>query len=99
MGRFSYFRGVEKWLRQTRKAEVTVHIYNLKGQLIRALKLGNQPAGSYLTKGQAAHWNGQTRTGEPAASGLYFYTIQAHSTANGTGVEDFIATRRMILVK
>jgi flagellar hook assembly protein FlgD len=72
------------------EAEVTVRIYNLKGQLIRVLLMGSQPAGSYLTKGRAAYWNGRNNVGQKVSSGLYFYTIQAGN---------FTATKRMILVK
>lgn len=71
-------------------AEVTIRIYNLKRQLIRTINLGHQKAGFYINKDRAAHWNGRTQTGEPASSGLYFYTIQA---------DNFIATKQMILVK
>jgi hypothetical protein len=74
----------------SKDAEVTIRIYNLKGQLIRTLYFGNQPAGSYLTKNRAAYWNGRTQTGEAASSGVYFYTIQA---------SNFTATRKMILLK
>ena len=71
-------------------AEVTVRIYNLKGQLIRTLHLGSHEAGSYLTKDRAAYWNGRDNIGQKVSSGIYFYTIQAGN---------FTATRKMILMK
>ncbi|MBM3236244.1 hypothetical protein FJZ31_08090 [Candidatus Poribacteria bacterium] len=81
------------------EAEVFIRIYNTKGQLVRTLHLGIKSAGSYLTKNRAAHWNGRTQTGESASSGLYFYTIQARPVSNGIGADNFIATKRMILLK
>ena len=72
------------------EAEVVIRIYNLKGQLIRTLQLGSQPAGSYLTKDRAAHWNGRNNIGQKVSSGLYFYAIHAGN---------FTATKRMILLK
>ena len=46
-------------------------------QLIRTLDIGYRDAGSYVTKGNAIHWDGSTDAGERVASGVYFYKIQA----------------------
>ena len=69
---------------------VTISIYNAEGQLIRALRLGNQLAGVYATKGKSAYWDGEDCSGEKVASGVYFYTLQAGN---------FAVTRRMIITK
>ena len=71
-------------------ALVTINIYNAKGQLIRALHLGNQSAGVYITKDKAAYWDGRDSFGEKVASGVYFYTLQAG---------EFRATRKMVIFK
>ena len=71
-------------------APVTITIYNLKGQLIRTIALGNQKAGVYVTKGKAAYWDGRDDVGEKVGSGVYFYTLQAG---------EFVATRKMLIVK
>lgn len=71
-------------------AEVTIHIYNLKGQLIRTVNLGHKQAGFYISKDKAAYWDGKNQSGERASSGIYFYTIRAGN---------FTATRKMILLK
>ncbi|HIE30641.1 TPA: T9SS type A sorting domain-containing protein, partial [Candidatus Poribacteria bacterium] len=71
-------------------APVTITIYNLKGQKIKTIALGNQKAGVYVTKDEAAYWDGRDNIGQKASSGLYFYTIQAGN---------FIATKKMILMK
>jgi len=69
---------------------VVIRIYNPRGQLVRLIELGNQRAGVYLSRGKAAYWDGRNQTGESAASGLYFYALQAG---------DFRAIRRMAIVK
>jgi hypothetical protein len=73
-----------------RDASVTVRIYNFKGQPIRTIALGQQTAGTYLTKDRAVYWDGRDHIGEKVASGMYFYTLQAG---------DFRATKRMIIVE
>jgi hypothetical protein len=70
--------------------DVTVNIYNITGQLVRSLELGNREAGSYTVKERAAYWNGRNDTGERVASGVYFYHIQSGS---------FHATKRMVILK
>ena len=73
-----------------RDADVRIHIYNLKGQSIRQLKVGFQTAGTYRTRSRAAYWDGRNAAGEPSASGIYFYTLQAGG---------FKTTRQMVIIK
>lgn len=82
----------ETWIpyKLAQDALVTVRIYNLKGQLIRTLALGQQTVGTYMTKDKAAYWDGRDDSGEKVASGMYFYTLQAG---------EFKATKRMIVVE
>jgi hypothetical protein len=67
----------ETWIpyKLAKDASVTISIYNVKGQLIRALHLGNKNAGVYMTKDRAAHWDGKDSLGQTVASGIYFYTL------------------------
>ncbi|MBM3241988.1 hypothetical protein FJZ31_37430 [Candidatus Poribacteria bacterium] len=69
---------------------VTIFIYRLNGEQIRSLELGTQPGGEYITKGQAAYWDGRDSTGQRVGSGIYFYQLQAGK---------FTATRRMAILK
>ncbi len=70
--------------------DVHIHIFNLKGELIRKLSLGFQTAGTYRTQSRSAHWDGHNSAGEPVASGVYFYTLRAGQTK---------ATRKMVIAK
>ena len=67
-------------------ASVSVRIYSISGQLIRALNLGHRDAGIYVSRSKAAYWDGKNEAGEEVASGIYFYSIT-------TG--DFSATGKM----
>ena len=82
----------ETWMpyRLASDVPVSIQIFNVQGQLMRELNLGEQKAGSYMTRDAAAHWDGRDQVGETVSSGVYFYTLQA-----GT----FQTTRRMLLLK
>ena len=70
--------------------EVAIRIYNISGRLIKTLDLGHKPSGFYASREKAAYWDGRNEAGEPVASGVYFYTIQAG---------DFTATKKMIVAR
>jgi hypothetical protein len=82
----------ETWIpyQLSRSSDVTIHIHNIHGQLVRTLDLGHKFAGLYFSKDKAAYWNGRNKVGERVASGIYFYTIQAGK---------YTATRRMLILK
>ena len=71
-------------------AEVTLTIYDVRGDLVRTLMFGHQPAGVYESRGRAAYWDGRNQLGEPVASGVYFYTLTAG---------EFTATRKLLIAK
>jgi len=71
-------------------APVSIRIYDVKGQLIRQLDIGEQKAGGYLVKEKAAYWDGKNQSGQSVSSGLYFYCLKAG---------DFLSTRRMVILK
>jgi len=78
----------ETWIpfRLTSSAYVTIKIFDVIGKLVYTMRLGYLPAGDYLNKRTAAHWNEQISL----ASGMYFYKIEA---------DEFTQTRRMLLMK
>ncbi len=80
-------------------AQVNIHIYDLKGQSVRHLKIGSQPAGTYRTQSRAAYWDGRNSVGESVASGTYLYTLTADYRNRNLPNSQFRATRRMVIVK
>jgi hypothetical protein len=66
-------------------ADVTISIFDVKGALVKTLVDERRAAGRYT-----AQWNGDDRRGARAASGVYFYRMQAGS---------FVETRKMVLLK
>jgi predicted lipoprotein with Yx(FWY)xxD motif len=64
---------------------VSLRIYDVAGRLVRVLVEGDRPAGRY-----AELWNGCDAVGKAAASGMYFYRLDAGS---------FTQTRKMILLR
>ncbi|MDD3642561.1 MAG: M6 family metalloprotease domain-containing protein [Candidatus Krumholzibacteria bacterium] len=64
---------------------VSLRIFDVSGRLVRTLVGGMQPEGS-----RSIVWNGTNDRGAPAASGIYFYRMQAPG---------FSETRKMILLR
>ena len=71
-------------------SSVQIHIYDLMGQRVRTLDLGQQPAGAYLSRNRAAYWDGRNALGEHVATGVYFYRLET---------DDFTEMKRMVIVK
>ena len=71
-------------------ARVRLGIYDVRGALVRSFDLGHRPAGRYLTGASAVHWDGRDQLGEPVASGVYLYRLQAGP---------FSQARKMLVVK
>ena len=56
---------------------VGLRIYDLAGSLVRRIDLGSRTPGYYLTRADAAHWDGRNDAGEPVGSGVYVYELRA----------------------
>ncbi len=67
------------------RSNVSLKIYNVKGELVRTLQNGQQPAGKY-----SVEWNGLNNAGNPVSPGIYFYRLQA---------EDFSGTMKMFILR
>ena len=82
----------ETWIpyRLSKGTDVILTIHNMRGVAVRELTLGHQLAGAYESRTRAAYWDGRNQSGEPVASGLYFYTLTAG---------DFTATRKLLIIK
>ncbi len=64
---------------------VELSIYNILGRKVKTLVSGEQDAGSH-----DVFWDGRNDSGDPVASGLYFYRLTAG---------DYVNTKKMLLVK
>ena len=82
----------ETWIpyQLAKPADVSLTIYNVKGVVVRQLKLGQQQAGIYHSRSRAAHWDGKNESGESVASGVYFYVFKAGK---------YTAMRKMLIRK
>lgn len=69
----------------TNPMNVSINIYNVKGELIRELLNEEKSIGNY-----SVIWNGKDNFGNLVASGTYFYQIQSGN---------FIQAKKMILLK
>jgi len=89
---FPNFFNPDTWIpyQLAEDVKVTITIYDASGKLVRTLDLGHKTPGFYMTKDKAAYWDGKNETGEQAASGVYFYTIQAG---------EFTATKKMVIAE
>ena len=82
----------ETWIpfQLEKSADVLVKIYDVQGRSVKTMPLGNYPAGYYLSKDKAVHWNGRNDSGERVSSGIYFYQFLAG---------EVIKTARMVVLK
>jgi len=69
----------------TKPGNVSLKVYNISGQVVKTLVNESKQPGYYN-----ARWNGKDETGKQAATGVYFYRIQA----NG-----FEYTRKLLIIK
>ena len=69
---------------------VKITIYNAQGRVVRTLPLGQQSAGYYTTREQAAHWDGRNTLGEQVANGVYFYQLET---------DEMSSLRKMVILK
>ncbi len=65
--------------------DVTIEVYNIKGQLVKTLVNGLRETGNYTVV-----WNGQDGSNKFVASGIYFYKMKSGN---------YTATKKMILMK
>ncbi|MEK7729701.1 MAG: FlgD immunoglobulin-like domain containing protein, partial [candidate division KSB1 bacterium] len=58
------------------RAEVSLKIYNVSGQLVRTLMNETRAAGQHVVQ-----WDGKNSAGQEAASGVYWYRLQSGKQA------------------
>ncbi|MEW6681272.1 MAG: T9SS type A sorting domain-containing protein [bacterium] len=69
-------------------ANVSLEIYNILGQKVRTIEIGQRKAGSYTQKDRAIFFDLKNDSGQNLSSGLYFYKIKA---------DDFSAIKSMVV--
>ncbi len=52
-------------------SQISISIYNIKGQKVKTLVTGTQPAGDYNVS-----WDGKDESGKDVTSGIYFYKLK-----------------------
>ncbi|NQV18177.1 MAG: T9SS type A sorting domain-containing protein [Armatimonadetes bacterium] len=67
------------------ECQISISIFNIKGQEVKELTSGIQPAGNYTIT-----WNGKDESGKDVTSGIYFYKLKN----NGKEL-----TRKMLMLK
>ena len=67
------------------KNDVNINIYNMLGQKVKVFSMPNTPAGTHTIT-----WNATNQSGQPLSAGVYLYQMI---------IEDFVKTRKMILLK
>jgi len=72
------------------ESDVFIRVYSAAGRLVRTIDLGYRSAGRYMTKSNAAYWDGANECGEHVASGIYYYSISAG---------EFSAVRKMVITE
>ncbi|MEW6680556.1 MAG: T9SS type A sorting domain-containing protein, partial [bacterium] len=69
-------------------SNVSLEIYNILGQKVRTIEIGQRKAGSYTQKDRAIFFDLKNDSGQNLSSGLYFYKIKA---------DDFSAIKSMVV--
>ncbi|RLC56633.1 MAG: hypothetical protein DRH89_05255, partial [Candidatus Cloacimonadota bacterium] len=69
----------------TNAGNISINIYNIKGEQIKTLVNGVYPVGEHNVV-----WNGKDNNGKIVSSGVYFYHMLS---------KEYSSTRKMILMK
>ena len=82
----------ETWIpyQLAKPADVTLTIYNLRGVVVREIKLGHQPVGLYRSRSRAIHWDGRNTFGEKRGEwclSLYVHGRRFHCDAEDVDTE------------
>ncbi len=82
----------ETWIpyQLNKPSVVSITIYDIQGNIVRHLDLGQKQAGYYTDRSRAGYWDGRNAVGERVANGVYFYQLKAG---------DYSYLRKMLIVK
>jgi hypothetical protein len=74
------------------EGRVTIKVYNILGQEVATLLDATQVLGFY-----SVQWNSRNVSGNPVASGVYFYRVEANAVSDGT--KSFTQVKKMLLLR
>ncbi len=82
----------ETWIpyHLNKPSDVFITIYDIQGNIVRHIDLGQKQAGYYTDRSRAGYWDGRNAVGERVANGVYFYQLSAG---------DYSYLRKMLIVK
>ena len=66
--------------RLLRRSAVSIEIYNIGGQVVRVLDVGERAAGMYAVPPDAVQWDGRNQDGVTVAAGVYIAVLKAGNT-------------------
>ncbi|MEW6007489.1 MAG: T9SS type A sorting domain-containing protein, partial [bacterium] len=69
-------------------SNVSLEVYNILGQKVRTIEIGQKRAGSYTQKERAIFFDLKNNSGQNLSKGLYFYKIKGG---------DFSAIKSMVV--
>lgn len=72
-------------------AQVTLRIYNIRGQVVKKFIFSKQKAGRYFV-----NWDSRDYAGRQVASGVYFYQLLVKPN---TAPDTFAQTKKMLLIR
>ncbi|MEW6007971.1 MAG: T9SS type A sorting domain-containing protein, partial [bacterium] len=58
-------------------SNVSLEVYNILGQKVRTIEIGQKRAGSYTQKERAIFFDLKNDNNQPLSFGLYFYKLSA----------------------
>ncbi|MEW6679427.1 MAG: T9SS type A sorting domain-containing protein, partial [bacterium] len=58
-------------------AHLSLEIYNILGQKVRTIEIGQRKAGSYTQRNRAIFFDLKNENGQSLSKGLYFYKLKA----------------------
>ena len=79
--------------------DVSINIYTIAGRLVKTLHEQINPVGSRLGLGDCIQWDGTDDFGDPLATGVYVYKINARTLSGGAEIKGDSAFEKLVIIK